>query len=76
LGDITGHLSSKRGQIQSVDERGLNKVINAEVPLSEMFGYITALRSMTEGRASFTMEFLKYDVVPSNVAQTIIEARK
>jgi elongation factor G len=76
LGDITGHLSSKRGQIQSVDERGLNKVINAEVPLAEMFGYITALRSMTEGRASYTMEFLKYDIVPSNVATTIIESRK
>ncbi len=76
LGDITGHLSSKRGQIQSVDDRGLNKVINAEVPLAEMFGYITALRSMTEGRASYTMEFLKYDIVPSNVATTIIEARK
>jgi elongation factor G len=76
LGDITGHLSSKRGQIQSVDDRGMNKVINAEAPLAEMFGYITALRSMTEGRASYTMEFLKYDIVPSNVAQTIIEARK
>ncbi len=76
MGDVTGHLSSKRGQIQGVDERGLNKVINAEVPLSEMFGYITSLRSMTEGRASFTMELLKYDIVPSNVAETIIEARK
>jgi elongation factor G len=76
LGDVTGHLSSKRGQIQSVDERGMNKVINAEVPLSEMFGYITSLRSMTEGRASYTMEFLRYEIVPSNVAQTIIETRK
>ncbi len=76
MGDVTGHLSSKRGQIQSVDERGMNKVINAEVPLSEMFGYITSLRSMTEGRASYTMEFLRYEIVPSNVAQTIIEARK
>ena len=50
--------------------------IKALVPLSEMFGYVTALRSMTEGRASFTMEFNKYDIVPNNVAQTIIEARK
>lgn len=76
LGDVTGHLSSKRGIILGVDERGLNKVINAEVPLAEMFGYITALRSMTEGRASYTMEFLKYEIVPKNVADGIIEARK
>ena len=76
LGDVTGHLSSKRAMILGVDDRGLNKVINAEVPLSEMFGYITALRSMTEGRASYTMEFLKYEIVPQNVALGIIEARK
>lgn len=76
LGDVTGHLSSKRGMILGVDDRGMNKVINAEVPLGEMFGYITALRSMTEGRASYTMEFLKYEIVPKNVADGIIEARK
>jgi elongation factor G len=76
LGDITGHLSSKRAEIQGVDERGLNKAINAKVPLSEMFGYITTLRSMTEGRAGYTMEFDHYDIVPSNVAAGIIEARK
>jgi elongation factor G len=75
-GDITGNLSSKRGQIEGMDERGMDKVIKAKVPLSEMFGYMTNLRSMTEGRASFTMEFSHYDVVPTNIMKDIQEARK
>ncbi len=76
MGDVTGNLSSKRGQIEGMEERGMNKAIKAKVPLSEMFGYITTLRSMTEGRASFTMEFDHYEIVPQNVATGIIEARK
>lgn len=76
MGDVTGNLSSKRGLIEGMEERGLNKVIRAVVPLSEMFGYMTGLRSMTEGRASFTMEFVRYDIVPNNVAETIISSRK
>jgi len=76
MGDVTGNLSSKRGIIEGMEDRGMNKVMNAIVPLSEMFGYMTSLRSMTEGRASFTMEFLRYDIVPQNVADTIIAARK
>lgn len=76
MGDVTGNLSSKRGLIEGMAERGMNKVVNAVVPLSEMFGYVTALRSMSEGRASFTMEFLRYDVVPQNIADQIAEARK
>jgi elongation factor G len=76
MGDVTGNLSSKRGIIEGMEDRGMNKVLNAIVPLSEMFGYMTGLRSMTEGRASFTMEFLRYDIVPNNVAETIISARK
>lgn len=76
MGDVTGNLSSKRGLIEGMEERGMNKVIKAVVPLSEMFGYMTGLRSMTEGRASFTMEFLRYDIVPQNVADTIIAGRK
>jgi elongation factor G len=76
MGDITGNLSSKRGAIEGMEERGMNKAIQAQVPLSEMFGYITILRSMTEGRASFTMEFDSYQTVPKNVADEIIAARK
>ncbi len=76
MGDVTGNLSSKRGLIEGMEDRGMNKVLKAIVPLSEMFGYMTGLRSMTEGRASFTMEFLRYDIVPQNVAEVIISARK
>lgn len=76
MGDVTGSLSSRRGLIEGMETRGMNQVVNAVVPLSEMFGYMTSLRSMTEGRAGFTMEFLRYDIVPQNVAATIIESRK
>lgn len=76
MGDITGNLSSKRGQIEGMEDRGDLKVIKAKVPLSEMFGYVTSLRSMTEGRGSSTMEFDHYAIVPPNVATTIVEARK
>jgi len=76
MGDITGNLSSKRGIIEGMEDRGMNKILRAVVPLSEMFGYMTGLRSMTEGRASFNMEFVRYDIVPNNVAETIISSRK
>jgi elongation factor G len=76
MGDITGNISSKRGIIEGMEDRGMNKVLRAVVPLSEMFGYMTGLRSMTEGRASFTMEFIRYDIVPNNVAEEIIASRK
>ncbi len=76
LGDVTAQLSSKRAQIESVDDRGNAKVIKAQVPLAEMFGYITTLRSLTEGRANFSMEFSKYDIVPQSVALGIIEGKK
>jgi elongation factor G len=76
MGDVTGSLSSKRGQIEGMDDRGMNKAIRATVPLSEMFGYTTDLRSMTQGRGSMTMEFGHYDVVPPNVEKTIVDSRK
>ncbi|MBU4480153.1 elongation factor G [Patescibacteria group bacterium] len=76
MGDVTGNLSSKRGQVEGMEERNEMRVVNAMVPLSEMFGYTTTLRSMTEGRASASMEFDHYAVVPQNVAKEIIEARK
>ncbi len=75
MGDITGNLSSKRAQIEGMSDRGMLKVVSAKVPLSEMFGYMTSLRSLTEGRAGFTMEFDHYDIVPANIAKTIIESR-
>jgi len=76
MGDVTGNLSSRRAQIEGMEERGQNKVVRAKVPLSEMFGYVTQLRSMTEGRASFTMEFCEYQIVSKNIEAQIIEARK
>ncbi|HVY35867.1 MAG TPA: elongation factor G [Candidatus Paceibacterota bacterium] len=75
IGDVTGSISGKRGIIEGVEGRGMDQVLKAVVPLSEMFGYMTSLRSMTEGRAGFNMEFLRYDIVPQNVAETIIKSR-
>jgi elongation factor G len=72
MGNIVGDLNSKRGQIGQMSNRGLAKVIDALVPLSEMFGYATALRSMSQGRASYAMEFEKYAEVPRHVAETVI----
>jgi elongation factor G len=75
-GDVSGNLSSKRGQIEGMEERGVNKAIKAKVPLSELFGYVTELRSMTQGRANPTMEFSHYEVVPKNVEAEIIKSRQ
>ncbi len=75
FGDVMGDLNAKRGQIQGTSDRGNAKVVDAFVPLSEMFGYATALRSMTQGRAAYTMEFDHYEEVPSHVAATVIAAR-
>ena len=75
MGDVSGSINSRRGQILEMFDRGMNKVIKANVPLAEMFGYVTTLRSLSEGRASSTMEFGSYEIVPPNVAKEIIEAR-
>jgi len=72
LGDVVGDLSSKRGLIESMHDRGSMKVIDAKVPLAEMFGFATKLRSMTEGRGTFTMEFFCYKEVPSNITEEIM----
>jgi elongation factor G len=72
LGDVIGDLNSKRGKIIEMTERGNLKVVDAEVPLAEMFGYATQIRSMSQGQASYSMEFLKYEAVPRNVAEKII----
>jgi elongation factor G len=76
MGEVTGNLNSKRGRIESMEDRPGLKVVNAKVPLSELFGYATELRSMTQGRGSFTMEFDHYEPTPANVAQLIIEGKK
>ncbi len=72
MGDVVGDLNRRRGLIQGMDENAAGKVVNAEVPLAEMFGYATDLRSATQGRATYTMEFSRYAPAPNNVAQAII----
>jgi elongation factor G len=72
-GDVIGDLNRRRGQITGMDESPSGKVVTAEVPLSEMFGYATTVRSMSQGRATFTMEFKKYVEVPNNVAETVLK---
>ncbi|QAV22836.1 elongation factor G [Proteus hauseri] len=76
MGDVIGDLNRRRGMVEGMDDLPTGKIIRAQVPLAEMFGYATDLRSQTQGRASYSMEFLKYSEAPSNVAQAIIEARK
>ncbi len=76
MGEVVGDLSSKRGQIQEMTNRGQAKVVRALVPLAEMFGYVTNLRSLTQGRASSAMEFSHYAEVPKNVEQEIVAGKK
>jgi elongation factor G len=73
VGDVVGDISRRRGMIQSQDMAGTTVIVRAHVPLKEMFGYISDLRSMTKGRASFTMQFHHYDPVPANIAQEVRE---
>ena len=75
MGDVIGDLNSKRGQINEMSERMGAKIIEAYVPLSEMFGYATGLRSMTQGRGSYSMEFHHYAETPQVVQAAIIEGR-
>ncbi|MBU1167593.1 elongation factor G [Patescibacteria group bacterium] len=76
MGDVIGDLNSKRAQIEEMTDRGQMKVVKALVPLGSMFGYATALRSMSQGRANYTMEFAKYQEVPPNVAKEIVEGKE
>jgi elongation factor G len=75
LGDVMGNLNSRRGRIESMNPLGNAQVVKASVPLSEMFGYATDLRSMTQGRADFTMQFDRYEEVPQSIASEIIDAQ-
>jgi elongation factor G len=72
MGDVIGDLSSRRGTIQAMDERSGVRLVRALVPLSEMFGYVGDLRSSTQGRANYSMQFDSYAEVPANVAKEII----
>lgn len=75
MGDIMGNLNSKRGRIESMEDRGMAKVIRAKVPLANMFGYATDLRSMSQGRAAYSMEFFAYEKVPQAAADLVIKER-
>jgi elongation factor G len=72
MGDVVGDLNRRRGLIQGMDESVSGKVVRAEVPLAEMFGYATDLRSATQGRATFTMEFERYAEAPKNIADEVV----
>jgi len=76
MGDVMGDLSSRRGVIQGMDDLPSGKAIKAEVPLAEMFGYSTTLRSLTQGRATYTMEFKHYAEAPKSVAEAVISSKK
>jgi elongation factor G len=76
IGDVIGDLNSRRGQIEGMDSRGSTQVVRAFVPLAEMFGYATDLRSMTQGRASYSMELSHYAEVPGNIAQELVAKSK
>ncbi len=76
MGDVIGDLNARRGKILSMDQRNVNRIIKSEVPLTTMFGYATDLRSRTQGRATFSMQFKKYETAPSRIADEIIERFK
>jgi elongation factor G len=76
MGDVIGNLNARRGTIDGIDERGSSRVIRAHVPLAEMFGYATELRSMTQGRATYSMEFSRYAEVPTSLANELIAKSK
>ncbi len=76
MGVVMGNLTRRRGIVQGMEDTMAGKIIRAEVPLSEMFGYATDLRSMSQGRASYSMEFLKYAEAPKNIADEVISGKK
>ena len=76
MGDVIGDLNRRRGQVEGMDDKGGAKVVNAKVPLSEMFGYITDLRTITSGRATSSMEFSHYADAPKNISEEVIAKSK
>jgi elongation factor G len=75
MGDVIGNINSRRGQIEGMEPRGNSQVIRARVPLSEMFGYATDVRTMSQGRATYTMQFENYQEVPQSIAERLRESR-
>jgi elongation factor G len=75
MGDVIGNINSRRGQIEGMEPRGNAQVIRAKVPLSEMFGYATDVRTMSQGRATYTMQFANYQEVPQSIAEKLVETR-
>ncbi len=76
VGDVMGDLNGRRGRVQNMEARVGSQSVRAQVPLSEMFGYATDLRSKTQGRATFTMQFHHYEKVPQNISEDIVSQRK
>ena len=76
MGTATGSICSRRGRVDGMDDKGGNKLVRGFVPLSEMFGYSNAIRTVTQGRGTFTMTFERYEGVPFELAEAIIEKRK
>ena len=72
MGDVIGDLSARRGRVEGMEQRGTSQVIRSQVPLSEMFGYATDLRSRTQGRATYTMQFHSYQEVPETISREIV----
>jgi elongation factor G len=72
MGDVIGDISSRRGRVEAMDQRGSDRIVKAQVPLSEMFGYVTELRSRTQGRASSSMQFNSYQEVPQSIAEQVV----
>ena len=76
MGEVTGNVNAKRGKIEQLSDRGTIKVVDAKIPLSEMFGYATEIRSMSQGRGSFTMEFDHFEPVPKNIEAEIVSGKR
>ena len=76
MGAATGSLCQRRGRVEGMDDRGGSKIVHGFVPLSEMFGYSNTIRTLTQGRGTFSMQFERYEAVPFEMAQGIIEKRR
>jgi elongation factor G len=76
MGDVIGDLNSRRGKVEGMTQRGNSQVIRAQVPMSEMFGYATDLRSKTQGRATYSMQFHSYQDVPDSISEEIVASRR